>query len=107
MGDYKANHLLNSMYQVNGAAGNPVLLRTGKYQPISAITDGTSQTTLVHEQAGRPDYYLRGWKKQPSNSALRRASHWWDCWSSYSHFQYQGYAADGVATGWACARQLQ
>ncbi|SIO60592.1 prepilin-type N-terminal cleavage/methylation domain-containing protein/prepilin-type processing-associated H-X9-DG domain-containing protein [Singulisphaera sp. GP187] len=102
VGDYKANHLLNSMYLVNGVAGNPVLLRAGKFQPLSAVTDGTSQTTLVHEQAGRPDYYLRGWKKQPSNSALTSV-YWWDPWTSYSHFQFQGYAADGVATGWACA----
>ncbi|WP_422929591.1 DUF1559 domain-containing protein [Singulisphaera sp. PoT] len=102
VGDYKANHLLNTQYQVNGAAGNPVLLRAGQYQPIAAITDGTSQTTIVHEQAGRPDWYLKGWKKQPNVTGLTNV-YWWDCWASYSHFTYQGYAADGKSAGWACA----
>jgi hypothetical protein len=27
-------------------------------QPIANIIDGTSSTTIIHEQAGRPDYYL-------------------------------------------------
>ncbi|WP_165226438.1 DUF1559 domain-containing protein [Aquisphaera insulae] len=102
VGDYKCNHLLNSMYQVNGAAGNPVLLRAGKYQQLSAITDGTSQTTLVHEQAGRPDFYLKGEKMQASNANLTDVN-WWDAWASYSHFQYQGYTADGSKLGWACS----
>ncbi|QEH39149.1 hypothetical protein OJF2_77610 [Aquisphaera giovannonii] len=101
VGDYKTNHLLNAMYQVNGAAGNPVLLRAGQYQKISAITDGTSQTTLIHEQAGRPIWYLKGWKAQPTTAGLTNV-YWWDCWASYSHFQYQGYSADGASTGWAC-----
>jgi prepilin-type N-terminal cleavage/methylation domain-containing protein/prepilin-type processing-associated H-X9-DG protein len=102
VGDYKANHLLNSMYQVNGAAGNPVLLVNGVYQPISAIVDGTSTTTLIHEQAGRPDWYLSH-KKQPPSTSNPTDLYWWDAWSSYSHFQYQGYAADGMSTGWACS----
>lgn len=102
VGDYKANHLLNAQYQVNGAAGNPVLLRDGKFQNISAITDGTSQTMLIQEQAGRPDWYLKGWKKQPTTSGLTNV-YWWDCWASYAHFTFQGYAADGRSVGWACA----
>jgi prepilin-type N-terminal cleavage/methylation domain-containing protein/prepilin-type processing-associated H-X9-DG protein len=101
VGDYKANHLLNAMYQVNGASGNPVLLEDGKLQPLSAILDGLSTTTLLHEQAGRPDWYLRH-AKQPTNSGMTDP-YWWDAWTSYSHFQYQGYAADGLSTGYACA----
>jgi prepilin-type N-terminal cleavage/methylation domain-containing protein/prepilin-type processing-associated H-X9-DG protein len=102
VGDYKANHLLNTQYQVNGAAGNPVLLRAGMYQPISQIIDGTSQTTLLHEQAGRPDWYLAH-KKQPPSTTNPTDLYWWDAWASWSHFTYQGYAADGLSVGWACA----
>ena len=102
VGDYKANHLLNAQYQVNGAAGNPVLLRAGAFQPIAAILDGTSQTTLLHEQAGRPDYYVRH-KKQPASTTNPINLYWWDPWASYAHFTYQGYAADGLSVGWACA----
>jgi prepilin-type N-terminal cleavage/methylation domain-containing protein/prepilin-type processing-associated H-X9-DG protein len=102
VGDYKANHLLNSQYQVKGAAGNPVLLRAAMFQPISAVIDGTSGTTLIHEQAGRPDWYLRR-GKQPASTSNPTDVYWWDAWSSYSHFQYQGYANDGKSTGWACS----
>jgi prepilin-type N-terminal cleavage/methylation domain-containing protein/prepilin-type processing-associated H-X9-DG protein len=102
VGDYKANHLLNAMYQVNGGAGNPVLLVNGVYEPISAVLDGTSNTSLIHEQAGRPNYYLRR-NLQPASTSNPTDVYWWDSWASYSHFQYQGYAADGVSTGYACA----
>ena len=102
VGDYKANHLLNSQYQVNGAAGNPVLLRAGAFQPISQVIDGTSQTTLLHEQAGRPDYYVNQ-KKQPASTTNPLDLYWWDAWASWSHFTYQGYAADGQSVGFACA----
>ena len=90
------------MYQVNGAAGNPVLLVNGAFQPISQVIDGTSNTTLIHEQAGRPDWYLAR-RKQPASASNPFNLYWWDSWASYSHFQYQGYAADGQSTGWACA----
>ncbi len=102
VGDYKANHLLNAQYQVNGAAGNPVLLRAGMFQPIAAVIDGTSQTTLLHEQAGRPDWYMNH-KKQPASTTNPLDLYWWDAWASWSHFTYQGYAADGQSVGFACA----
>lgn len=82
VGDYKANHILNPVYQANGKAGNPVLLREGGLQPIGAVTDGTSQTSVIHEQAGRNDWYLRGHAKQSTNSGLTSA-HWWAVWTSY------------------------
>jgi prepilin-type N-terminal cleavage/methylation domain-containing protein/prepilin-type processing-associated H-X9-DG protein len=102
VGDYKANHLLNAMYQVNGASGNPVLLVNAVFQPISTIIDGLSNTTLIHEQAGRPNYYLRR-NLQPASTSNPTDVYWWDSWSSYSHFQYQVYAGDGVSTGYACS----
>ena len=102
VGDYKANHLLNSQYQVNGAVGNPVLLRAGAFQPISQITDGTSTTTLLHEQAGRPDYYMKH-IKQPPSTTYPLDLYWWDAWASWSHFTYQGYANSVETVGWVCA----
>jgi prepilin-type N-terminal cleavage/methylation domain-containing protein/prepilin-type processing-associated H-X9-DG protein len=102
VGDYKANHLLNSQYQVNGAAGNPVMLVNAVFQPISQVTDGTSTTSLIHEQAGRPNWYL-GSAKQPASTSNPTDVYWWDAWAGYAHFQYQGYAVDGQSAGWACA----
>jgi prepilin-type N-terminal cleavage/methylation domain-containing protein/prepilin-type processing-associated H-X9-DG protein len=35
-------------------------LQWSKHTPISAITDGTSNTLLAYEVAGKPDYYVKG-----------------------------------------------
>ena len=101
VGDYLVNHLLNPQGLPTGSTRNPALMTQDTVQPIAKITDGTSNTTVIHEQAGRPDYYLRG-GKQPSTTGMTNPT-WWVAWSSYEHFQFQGYTADGRALGWACA----
>jgi len=100
-GDYFVNHTLNPMYQVNGDRAYPVLLQE-EFQPLSAVTDGLSTTTLVMEHAGRPDHYV-GREKQPDNSGLAAGPGWWGSWASYQTFQYQGYAKDGRTRGWDCS----
>ena len=101
-GDYLVNHLLSAQGLPSGMTRTPALMTQDTLQPIAAITDGTSQTSLIHEQAGRPDYYLRGGAKQPTLTGLVNAN-WWGSWTSYQHFTYQGYANDGVSVGFACA----
>lgn len=101
-GDYFVNHLLNPMGLPSGMSRYPALMTQDAIQPIANITDGTSNTTIVHEQAGRPDYYLHGMAKQPTTAGMDQPG-WWGPWASYQHFQYQGYTADGRAKGWACA----
>ena len=88
------------MYQVNGATGNPALKTQNDVQPIGNITDGTSTTVLIHENAGRPDYYILG-VKQPTTTGMTNPV-WWGAWASYQHFTYQSYNAAGTAAGWAC-----
>lgn len=97
-GDYFVNHLLHNMGMPNGMARLPALV-IGVYQNPANITDGLSHTTLVHEQTGRPRYYIG--RKQITNQVVPNAA--WGAWGSYQHFQYQGYAADGMSPGWDCA----
>lgn len=72
----------------------------GTVTPISFITDGTSNTIMMSEQAGRPDYYI-GRTKQASNSAMTNPM-FWGGWASYQSVQAQGWngatppAAGGV-----------
>jgi prepilin-type N-terminal cleavage/methylation domain-containing protein/prepilin-type processing-associated H-X9-DG protein len=61
----------------------------GMVTPISAITDGTSNTIMMSEQAGRPDYYL-GRVKQASNTAMTNPR-FWGGWASYQSVTGQGW----------------
>lgn len=97
-GDYFVNHLLHNMGLPSGQARRPALL-IREFQHVSAILDGLSHTTLVHEQSGRPDYYING--RLETSRYISQAA--WGAWGSYQHFQYQGYAADGILPGWDCA----
>ena len=73
-----------------------------RIHPLRWITDGTSKTVLIHEQAGRSDYWIDG-VLQSSNAKLTNVN-WWGSWPSYQHFTYQGYTSPvGTAAGAGCA----
>lgn len=80
-----------------GGAPCPALNGFGLPQSIQLITDGLSNTVLINEQAGRPDYYLRG-VKQATTSGMQTPK-WWGAWPSYNAFKYQGYNATGGTSG--------
>ena len=61
----------------------------GTVTPIAAITDGTSNTIMMAEQAGRPDYYLAK-VKQPTNVGLTNPK-FWGGWASYQSVTGQGW----------------
>lgn len=78
----------------------------GTVTPIRSITDGTSNTIMMAEQAGRPDYYI-GRVKQASNSGMTNPT-FWGGWASYQSVTGQGWnganppAAGGVnAMNWS------
>ena len=75
-------------------------LALGIPRPITAITDGTSNTILVAELTGRPEHFVRG-RKQPTNAGLRYPN-WWGPWASYNSCVYKTWAADGSAEGGPC-----
>ncbi|BBO32082.1 DUF1559 domain-containing protein [Lacipirellula parvula] len=69
--------------------------------PMKWVTDGLSYTTLIVEQAGRPDHYLLN-AKQSTNSKLQYPT-WWMAWASQRIFVFQGYDGSGLTAGAACA----
>ena len=58
------------------------------------ITDGTSSTLLITEQAGRADFYIRG-QKQASNAGLSQAANWGP-WAGYQVFQFNQFGSDAI-----------
>ncbi len=107
--DYAMNHLLNStnataVGETCGSSCHPVLYAGDEDNLphyLKWVTDGLSRTTLILEQAGRPNYYIAG-MLQSSNTGLTDYA-WWGPWAGYGHFTYQGYAADNVSVGTTCA----
>ncbi len=69
-------------------------------RPLSQITDGQSNTLLLSELAGRPDYYIQG-VKQASNANLRFPN-WWGPWTSYQCCVYETWSADGQSKDGPC-----
>ena len=70
---------------------------------IYEITDGTSNTILVSEQAGRPNFYILG-VKQPTNTAQAAYNQWGPC-ASYQVSRIQQFGSDGITadgTGGPC-----
>ena len=67
---------------------------------VAAITDGTSNTLLVSELAGRPDHWIMG-RKQADNSTLRFPI-WWGPWASYNSCIYKTWSNDGLTPGGFC-----
>lgn len=63
----------------------------GTVTPIAAITDGTSNTIMMAEEAGRPDYYI-GRVKQASNAGLFNNT-FWGGWAAYQSVTGQGWNA--------------
>jgi prepilin-type N-terminal cleavage/methylation domain-containing protein/prepilin-type processing-associated H-X9-DG protein len=69
-------------------------------RPLSEISDGTSNTLLLSELAGRPDYYILG-VKQASNAGLRFPN-WWGPWASYNSCIYKTWSEDGTTPNGFC-----
>jgi len=69
-------------------------------RPLAQITDGTSNTLLVSELAGRPDQWIKG-MRQPSNANLR-FPYWWGPWASYNSCIYKTWSDDGHTPGGFC-----
>jgi prepilin-type N-terminal cleavage/methylation domain-containing protein/prepilin-type processing-associated H-X9-DG protein len=70
------------------------------YRPLEQITDGTSNTLLLSELAGRPDYWIKG-VKQESNANLRFPN-WWGPWASYNCAILKTWSDDGQTPGGFC-----
>lgn len=109
--DYSVAYLLNAVSAVSTGApytsdNLPPVLYAGpgednKPHPVVKIADGLANTALILEQASRPEHYVLGVKQ--ATSANLQFPNWWMSWASQRVLAYQGYAADGVSVGAACA----
>ncbi len=97
-GDYFGpNSFSSTKYGVTSLSGNNQITALDdlpRVRRFGDFTDGTTNTMLVTEQAGRADYYIRG-KKQPTNAGLSQATSW-GSWPSFQVFQVQVFGIDGT-----------
>lgn len=97
-GDYFGpNSFRSQRFGVQSLSGNNKVTAMDdlpRFRKLRDITDGLSSTMLITEQAGRPDFYVRG-RMQPDNTGLSVATGW-GAWPSYQVFQVQVFGADGV-----------
>lgn len=90
-GDYVVFHLITKTGSTatcspcNSASSSVV----GGITPIRNIIDGLSNTILLSEQAGRPNYYI-GRVQQAANTSMTNPK-FWGCWAAYQSVTYQGW----------------
>jgi len=105
-GDYFAPNSVDAywwpaaQYAAASDEQNAAALAVGRARAITTILDGTSQTLLISELSGRPDWWVMG-VKQPDNSGLRFPN-WWGPWASYNSCIYKTWSADGMTPGGPC-----
>ena len=68
----------------------------GTLTPLRQISDGLSQTLLISEQAGRPEYWLSGMKQTTANPTNPL---FWGCWAAYQSVTQGFSGASSSAAG--------
>ncbi|MBI1347254.1 DUF1559 domain-containing protein [bacterium] len=97
-GDYFGpNSFSSTKYGVSSLSGNNQITSLDdlpRVRRFRDFTDGTTNTILITEQAGRADFYILK-QKQASNAGLSQATSW-GSWPSYQVFQVQVFGSDGI-----------
>jgi prepilin-type processing-associated H-X9-DG protein len=68
-------------------------------RPLRDITDGTSNTLLISELAGRPQWWVKGVLQSTEGE---RFPAWWGPWASYDSCIYKTWSDDGFTPGGFC-----
>ena len=76
------------------------ILQNNLPRPIAHVVDGTSQTMLLIEQAGRPDYWCYG-EKQPDPNPANYS--WWGSWAAFNSPGLRAYDNSCTQTVGTCA----
>ena len=102
-----ADSATNTAYSKN----TETAMADNRNKALAEITDGLSYTLLITEQAGRPDWYIKGAKQLTTSSSgspntvsttidgtqySQSNPAWWGCWASYQVFSVWTYSDDGV-----------
>jgi prepilin-type N-terminal cleavage/methylation domain-containing protein/prepilin-type processing-associated H-X9-DG protein len=104
-GDYFAPNSVDAFWWADPQKGNAAdemqapAMAQNTIRPLADITDGTSNTLLISELAGRPDYWIKG-VLQPTEG--ERFPSWWGPWASYNSAIYKTWTDDGQTPGGFC-----
>ncbi|MDY3562133.1 DUF1559 domain-containing protein [Gemmata sp. JC673] len=96
-GDYFGpNSFQSTLYGNQNLSGNNTCtaMSDNANRKFTDITDGTSNTLLVTEQAGRPDFYILGVKK--ASNTEQAAYNQWGPWAAYQVTRLQQFGSDGI-----------
>ena len=95
-GDYFTPYGFSPIFNITPTSARPDFLGVLVNQlatPFASITDGTSNTMLFYELAGRPDYYTKGAKLvrtfTPGSGTLTYLD--WGAWPSYQELRIQSF----------------
>jgi prepilin-type N-terminal cleavage/methylation domain-containing protein/prepilin-type processing-associated H-X9-DG protein len=95
-GDYYVHH--TAVKKRDGSIALPALEAMDKLTPYRRITDGLSNTMVINEMAGRPDWYVLG-APVPGVYAQQKG---WSAWAGYQSMPFRAYRADGKLPGFDC-----
>jgi prepilin-type N-terminal cleavage/methylation domain-containing protein/prepilin-type processing-associated H-X9-DG protein len=104
-GDYFAPNSVQAFWwpaAQQAAAGDEVqaaAMTQNVIRPLAEISDGTSNTLLISELAGRPFYYIKGVLQSTEGE---RFPAWWGPWASYNCDIYKTWSDDGLTPGGFC-----
>ena len=88
----------------SGALGAKAVGKTTGRVPILSITDGSSNTILLAEAAGRPAIYQNGALISNTPASPTNDDHWWTGWGDYQHtFRIDGYTKAAPTTVGGCS----
>lgn len=103
VGDYWAFYGYYDPVQFPNAPRQPGTLDSGSHRPFAEITDGTSNTIIISEKAGRPEQWVNGQKQSSAATDVSSAFDWTGPWASYNGYWVSGYSADGKNLFGPCA----
>jgi prepilin-type N-terminal cleavage/methylation domain-containing protein/prepilin-type processing-associated H-X9-DG protein len=116
-GDYFAANSIRAWWFSNSATNSAYSKNTetamldNRFRALAEITDGASYTLLATEQAGRPDWYIKGARQLTTSSTAspntvtttingtaytQSNPAWWGCWASYQVASFWTYSDDGL-----------
>lgn len=81
----------------------PGVLNTGTSRRFAEITDGTSNTIMISEKAGRPDAWINGRRQDTATTGVSSAFDWTGPWASYNGYWASGYSSDGTTLFGPCS----
>ena len=97
------------------SANTETAMADNRFRALAEITDGLSCTLLVTEQAGRPNWYIKGAMQKTTvttpnnatttingNTYTQSNPAWWGCWASYQVFSVWTYSDDGLTQNGDC-----